>query len=71
MPRMKMTPLVRTSLLVLRIYLLTLLTLIIISFARVLKSGKSETAPATTQSAPVSKPAPVHSSARENRTVEQ
>ncbi|MCL5945744.1 MAG: hypothetical protein M1472_02685 [Planctomycetes bacterium] len=58
MPRMKMTPLVRISLLALRLYLLILLTLIIVSFARVLQSGKSETAPATTQPAPVSQPAP-------------
>ncbi len=57
MPRMKMTPLVKVSLMALRIYLLILLTLIITSFARVLKSGKSETAPATTQSAPAVKPA--------------
>lgn len=57
MPRMKMTPMVKISLLALRIYLLILLMLIIISFARVLKSGQSETAPAATQSAPAAKPA--------------
>ncbi len=57
MPRMKMTPLVKISLMALRIYLLILLSLIIVSFARVLKSGKSETAPAATQSAPATQPA--------------
>lgn len=57
MPRMKMTPLVKISLMTLRIYLLILLSLIIVSFARVLKSGKSETAPAATQSAPATQPA--------------
>ncbi|MGC9259647.1 MAG: hypothetical protein ACP5I8_06150 [Phycisphaerae bacterium] len=56
MPRMKMTPLVKMSLLVLRIYLLILLTLIIVSFARVLQSGKSATAPAVTQPAPATQP---------------
>ena len=57
MPRMKMTPLVKISLMALRIYLLILLTLIIVSFARVLKSGQSETAPAASQPAPTTRPA--------------
>jgi hypothetical protein len=48
---MKMTPLVRISLMALRIYLLILLTLIIVSFARVLKSGKSETDPTASRQA--------------------
>ncbi len=56
MPRMKMTPLVKTSLLVLRIYLLVLLTLILVSFVRVLKSGISETAPARSQPKPATRP---------------
>lgn len=39
MPRMKMTPMVKISLLVLRVYLLILLTLILISFFRMAHSG--------------------------------
>ena len=70
MPRMKMTPLVKISLLALRIYLLILLTLIITSFARVLKSGKSETAPATTQPAPAVKPAGAAAAAPPQKSVE-
>jgi hypothetical protein len=53
---MKMTPLVKTSLIALRIYLLILLTLIIVSFARVLKSGKSETVPAASRRTPSTQP---------------
>lgn len=39
MPRMKMTPLVKTALVALRLYLLLLLILILVSFIRMVRSG--------------------------------